>query len=84
MKHLLPVIILILLVSCLPDDKQASYSVNLAERWDTIRPLENPHKGWYHHMLDNGIDKYLIEDDSVFLSFPGMDHLISAAGMGLS
>jgi hypothetical protein len=26
-------------------------------------------------MLDNGIDKYLIADDSVFLSFPGMDHL---------
>ncbi len=75
MKHLLPVVILILLVSCLPDHKQSGYSINLAERWDTIRPLENPHKGWYHHMLDNGIDKYLIADDSLFLSFPGMDHL---------
>lgn len=43
--------------------------------WDTIRVLENPHKGWYHHLLDNGIEGYKISDDSVFASFPGMDHL---------
>ena len=43
--------------------------------WDTVSPLENPHKGWYHHMLDNGIDKYEIRNDSLFDAFPGMDHL---------
>jgi hypothetical protein len=30
MKHLFPVLILVLLVSCQPMDKQASYSINLA------------------------------------------------------
>ncbi len=49
--------------------------VNLVKHWDTIRPLANPDKGWYHHMLDNGINKYLIQDEQILLDFPGMDHL---------
>jgi hypothetical protein len=48
---------------------------NLENQWDTLRPLANPDKGWYHHMLDNGIHKYLIQDEKEILSFPGMDHL---------
>jgi len=43
--------------------------------WDSIRVLKNPGKGWYHHLLDNGIDKYKMENDSLFLYFPGMDHI---------
>ena len=75
MKNLIPLICIILLAACRQQGGQESYTLELRDRWDTLRPLENPGKGWYHHMLDNGIDKYLIADDSVFLSFPGMDHL---------
>lgn len=47
----------------------------LTTKWDTIRPLANPDKGWYHHMLDNGIGKYLIQDEKDLINFSGMDHL---------
>jgi hypothetical protein len=49
--------------------------ISFAENWDSVRVLKNPYKGWYHHLLDNGINKYAIKDDSVFAAFPGMDHL---------
>ena len=48
---------------------------DLQPQWDTLRPLANPDKGWYHHQLDNGIDSYQIKSDSVLATFPGMDHL---------
>jgi hypothetical protein len=48
---------------------------DLTNQWDTVRPLANPDKGWYHHMLDNGIHKYLIQDEKDLTNFPGMDHL---------
>lgn len=50
-------------------------TVDFTSDWDTLRVLKNPYKGWYHHLLDNGINKYAIKDDNLFLSFPGMDHL---------
>lgn len=50
-------------------------SKDLSIYWDTITPLANPHKGWYHHLLDNAVSKYPIKDQQVFESFPGMDHL---------
>jgi hypothetical protein len=50
-------------------------TVDLTDKWDETRVLKNPHKGWYHHLLDNGVAKYSIENDSIFTSFPGMDHL---------
>ena len=49
--------------------------ISFVNQWDTLRVLKNPHKGWYHHLLDNGINGYKIKNDSVFASFPGMDHL---------
>ena len=49
--------------------------ISFTDKWDTLRVLTNPHKGWYHHLLDNGISRYPIKDDSIFASFPGMDHL---------
>jgi len=49
--------------------------ISFVNQWDTLRVLKNPHKGWYHHLLDNGIENYKIKNDSVFNSFPGMDHL---------
>ena len=48
---------------------------DITSKWDTIRPIANPDKGWYHHMLDNGIGKYLIQDENDLHRFPGMDHL---------
>ncbi len=50
-------------------------TIDFKSDWDTVRVLKNPYKGWYHHLLDNGINKYAIKDDNLFLSFPGMDHL---------
>lgn len=47
----------------------------LVAEWDTVKVIENPDKGWYHHMLDNGIHKYLLDSDSTINVFPGMDHL---------
>jgi hypothetical protein len=54
---------------------QLQQNTDLQTQWDTLRPLANPDKGWYHHHFDNGIDKYLISSDSILATFPGMDHL---------
>lgn len=43
--------------------------------WDETIPLENPHKGWYHHFPDNHVNKYKIANDTDLTKFPGMDHL---------
>lgn len=64
-------IIALLSAGCNPIKKEVSFT----HQWDTIRVLKNPYKGWYHHLLDNGIEKYKISNDSLFRSFPGMDHL---------
>jgi hypothetical protein len=42
--------------------------------WDTITPLPNPDKGWYHHLLDNRIDRYGLTDTQLLKVFPGLDH----------
>lgn len=66
----------LLVNSCLQkNNPKDAITIDLTPHWDTLRVLENPHKGWYHHLLDNGISKYPITDDSLFYSFPGMDHL---------
>jgi len=52
-----------------------SYEIDLKPFWDLSEPLENPHKGWYHHVPDNHINKYIINKDSDLTEFPGMDHL---------
>ena len=63
--------IALLSVGWKPINKEVSFKHN----WDTVRVLKNPYKGWYHHQLDNGISKYPIKNDSIFNSFPGMDHI---------
>ncbi len=50
-------------------------TIDFTANWDTLRVLKNPHKGWYHHLLDNGITTYAINNEQLFRSFPGMDHL---------
>jgi hypothetical protein len=71
--------LLLLTLICIISANESVHSQNhitdLTANWDTIRVLKNPYKGWYHHLLDNGIKKYGIRDDSAFASFPGMDHI---------
>lgn len=74
MKYLFLILLGSLTYACnsLPSARQ---SIDFKTEWDTVRVLKNPHKGWYHHLLDNGIERYAIENDSLFRAFPGMDHL---------
>lgn len=74
MKNLYSLFFLGLLLSC-SHQKPTLQKIDFKASWDIIRVLENPNKGWYHHLLDNGVDGYKIKNDSVFASFPGMDHL---------
>jgi len=62
------------LIAC-SSPKPSLQTVGFKTHWDTSRVLKNPHKGWYHHLLDNGVDKYPIKNDTLFAAFPGMDHL---------
>ena len=63
------------MTSCKNSNFAGIKTISFETNWDTIRPLANPDKGWYHHMFDNGIIRYLIQNDSTFFAFPGMDHL---------
>lgn len=67
-------VLIIFIISGTTSTKEPQ-TTNLESHWDTIRPLANPDKGWYHHMLDNGVHKYLIQDEEELHNFPGMDHL---------
>lgn len=73
MKYILLFLTLCITYAC--STTPTPQKVDFKPQWDTIRVLKNPHKGWYHHLLDNGIDKYAISNDSFFSTFPGMDHL---------
>lgn len=42
---------------------------------DFVRLLDNPHKGWYHHVYDNGTQEYGPRQASDVFDFPGLDHL---------
>lgn len=82
MKNLILIISLLFLFSCYssiskptPSLLSAPRTIDFKLQWDTIRVLKNPYKGWYHHLLDNGVQSYAIKDEVVFRSFPGMDHL---------
>ena len=84
MNKLLFYLIVGILFSFSTSKNIVAQKTDLVNKWDTIRPLANPDKGWYHHMLDNGIHKYLIQDEKDLTGFPGMDHLVPAFGMGIS
>jgi hypothetical protein len=61
--------------SAAPAPRVREETVDLRPLWDTERVLRNPGKGFYHHLLDNGVERYAIRDEAAFRSFPGMDHL---------
>jgi len=75
MNKLLFYLVAGLLFSFSASKNLVAQKTDLVSQWDTIRPLANPDKGWYHHLLDNGIHKYKLKNDADLLSFPGMDHL---------
>jgi Ricin-type beta-trefoil lectin domain-like/Domain of unknown function (DUF4832)/Beta-galactosidase len=67
--------LLALLLGASPAFAQTPQSVNLKPLWDSVKVLENPHKGWYHHYFDNDITLYKTKKDSDLDNFPGMNHL---------
>ena len=75
MKKLVSLIFITLIFSCSSKENFIPQKTDLGSKWDTLRPLINPDKGWYHHMLDNGIERYLIQDEKDLTTFVGMDHL---------
>ena len=50
---------------------------NLEHLWDHEKVLRNPHKGWYLHYFDNGLDRYgsSLDEDDYLLDFPGLNHI---------
>ena len=50
-------------------------TIDLSSYWDASVALPNPHKGWYHHFYDNGLQKYLAKKDEDLTLFPGLDHI---------
>ena len=74
MKNLYLLLLCGWLLAC-NSEKSIIQTVDFQSQWDTIRVLKNPNKGWYHHLLDNCVTGYGIKNDSVFATFPGMDHL---------
>ena len=49
--------------------------IDLTARWDTLRVLLNPDKGWYHHYMDNSVTGYGLKSEAELDTFPGMHHL---------
>ncbi len=50
-------------------------AIDLRPYWDEKAVLINPHKGFYHHYLDNRLTHYLPQSDSEIEQIPGMDHI---------
>jgi hypothetical protein len=74
MKNLYLLFLFVWLYAC-TTHKPILKITDFKPHWDTTRVLKNPYKGWYHHLLDNGVETYKIQDEQTFLKFPGMDHL---------
>ncbi len=66
--------VVFVITSCNPPDAQMA-TRDFMPLWDSVSPLENPGKGWYQHLIDINLESYAVTDDSLFATFPGMDHL---------
>jgi hypothetical protein len=73
MRNASSILVLLVVVCC---GQGLCVEVDMTPQWDDKTPLENPHKGWYHHFPDNHLTRrYPIANDADLLEFPGMDHL---------
>ena len=54
-----------------PTDRRAPW----ADRADSARVLDNPHKGWYHHYYDDAGTRYGERSPGDLARVPGLDHL---------
>jgi hypothetical protein len=54
----------------------------LEQYWDIEKTMNNPHKGWYIHYFDNGLERYgdRYNDTDDFHDFPGLDHIYLRLG----
>jgi hypothetical protein len=68
-------LLLSLILGCNKPAAVSTVHKDLTSVWDTVAVLENPDKGWYHHLYDNGVLKYPITDTTILARFPGLDHL---------
>jgi hypothetical protein len=73
MKNLFLITILLFFFSCYssiskpnPQFLSTPQTIDFKLQWDTIHVLKNPYKGWYHHLLDNGVQIYAIKDEAIF------------------
>ena len=53
----------------------AQQTIDLTPQWDSTTVLENPHKGWFHHLFDEQSTRYPISDPSELNNFPGLNHI---------
>lgn len=49
--------------------------VDLTNLQDANRVLENPHKGWFHHLWDEHSDRYPVSDAADAENFPGLQEM---------
>ncbi|MDR2627935.1 MAG: DUF4832 domain-containing protein [Dysgonamonadaceae bacterium] len=66
-------IIITFCITCLM--AQEKLAIDITGRWDTIRTLLNPDKGWYHHYMDNSLTNYGLESEAELDTFPSVHHL---------
>ncbi|MDR0892530.1 MAG: beta-galactosidase [Mediterranea sp.] len=53
----------------------AQATLDISSRWDSLRTLLNPDKGWYHHYMDNSVTSYKLQSDAELDTFPNVHHL---------
>lgn len=70
-------ILIPLLFSMLFAKAQQLVHHDLRGSWDTVTVLKNPHKGWYIHYYDNGIERYgaSLQPGDLLEDFPGLHHV---------
>ena len=68
-------IIAIALIQCTNSLNTQPISIDLIDKWDTTRVLENPYQGWYHHFYANTPDGYGKINDTYIDSIPNLEFL---------
>ena len=83
MHSVIAPLVLFLLLACSTSTEEslriesstAGNQIDWTGEQDFTRLLDNPHKGWYHHVYDNGTQEYGPKQPGDVLNFPSLDHL---------